>query len=48
MVSYLTKDRHINLYGSQLPAQQCYQVAPEAGSSNDHESPLERASVADQ
>ena len=48
MVSYLTEDGHINLYGSQLPAQQCYQVAREAESSSDHEPPLERASVADQ
>ncbi|XP_034695623.1 uncharacterized protein LOC117921773 [Vitis riparia] len=48
MVSYLTEDGQINLYGSQLPAQQCYEVAGEAGSSSDHESPLKCASVADQ
>ena len=48
MMSYLTEDGQINLYGSQLPARQCYHVAWEAESSSDHKSPLERVSVADQ
>ncbi|KAL6319869.1 hypothetical protein AAG906_036939 [Vitis piasezkii] len=30
MVSFLTEDGHIDLYGSQLAARQCYQIAREA------------------
>ena len=48
MVSYLIEDWQINLYGSQLAARQCCQVALEAGPSSNHELPPERASVADQ
>ncbi|RVW68778.1 hypothetical protein CK203_060953 [Vitis vinifera] len=35
MVSFLTKDGKINLYGSQLVARQCYQIAREAGTSQE-------------
>nr|CAN67629.1 hypothetical protein VITISV_040829 [Vitis vinifera] len=33
MVSFLTKDGQIDLYGSQLAARQCYQIARETGTS---------------
>ena len=33
MVSFLTKDGQIDLYGSQLAARQCYQIAQEVGTS---------------
>ena len=48
IVSYLTEDGQIDLYGSQLAAQQCYQVARDAESSNDNEPPLEIAIATDQ
>lgn len=48
MVNYLTEDGQIDLYGSQLAARECYQVAREAGFSSNHEPPPERTSVADQ
>lgn len=48
MVSYLTEDGKIDLYGSQLAAQQCYPVAREAGSGSDNEHPLELVVTADQ
>ena len=32
MVSYLTEKAQINLFGSQLAARQCHQVAQESGS----------------
>ena len=48
MVSYLTKDRHIDHYGSQLAARQCYEIAREVGPSNDRESPLEQVNTPDQ
>ena len=48
MVSYLTEDRQIDLYGSQLANRKCYQVAREAKSNSDHEPPPKCASVADQ
>lgn len=48
MVSYLTEDGHINLYGSQLVARQCYQVAREAGSNSDNEPPIEPTDAAEQ
>ncbi|RVX18229.1 Transposon Ty3-I Gag-Pol polyprotein [Vitis vinifera] len=35
MVSFLTKDGQINLYGSQLAARQCYQIARETGTSQE-------------
>ena len=40
IVSYLTEKGQINLYGSQLAAHQCYQVAREAGSNSDNEPPI--------
>ena len=46
MVSYLTKEGQINLYGSQLAARHCYQVAWEAGPSSDHKPHPQRASMA--
>lgn len=48
MVSYLTEDGKIDLYGSQLAAQQCYPMAREAISSSDNEHPLELVVKADQ
>lgn len=37
MVSFITQDGQIDLYGSQLAARQCYQIAREAGPSSDYE-----------
>ena len=37
MVSYLTKDGHIDLFGSQLATRQCYQVALESGALSSNE-----------
>ena len=37
MVSFLIEDGQINLYGSQLAARQCYQIAREAGPNKDRE-----------
>nr|CAN83240.1 hypothetical protein VITISV_021676 [Vitis vinifera] len=45
MVSFLTKDGQINLYGSQLAARQCYQIAREAGT-NQEDTPLPESSHA--
>ena len=47
MVSYLIEDGQINLYGSQLAARQCYQVAREFGSTSDNELPTEPAGVSE-
>ena len=41
MVSYLIEDGQINLYGSQLAAHQCYQVACESEFASDNEPPTE-------
>ena len=35
MVSFLTEDGQIDLYGRQLAARQCYQIAREVGSGKD-------------
>ena len=35
MVSFLTKDGQVNLYGSQLAVRQCYQIARELGTSQE-------------
>ena len=35
MVSFLTEDGQIDLYGSQLVARQCYQIVREAGTSQE-------------
>ena len=48
MVSYLTEDGHVDLYGSQLAARQCYQIAREAGPNKDREPLLEPANAPDQ
>ncbi|RVW70032.1 hypothetical protein CK203_059021 [Vitis vinifera] len=45
MVSFLTKDGQIDLYGSQLAARQCYQIAREAGTSQEDAS-LPQSSLA--
>ncbi|XP_034677766.1 uncharacterized protein LOC117908251 [Vitis riparia] len=47
-VSFITQDGQINLYGSQLAAQQCYQIAHEAGPSADREHSPKEASASDQ
>ncbi|RVW97206.1 hypothetical protein CK203_029947 [Vitis vinifera] len=43
MVSFLTNDGQTDLYGSQLAARQCYQIAREAGTSQEDASPLNPA-----
>ncbi|RVX00457.1 hypothetical protein CK203_024527 [Vitis vinifera] len=43
MVSFLTNDGQIDLYGSQLAARQCYQIAREAGANQEDASPLNPA-----
>ena len=48
MVSFLTEDGHIDLYGSQLAARQCYQIAREVVSCNDREPFPEPANAPDQ
>ena len=48
MVSFLTKDEQIDLYGSQLAARQCYQVAREARPNKDSEPLPEPANELDQ
>nr|CAN79539.1 hypothetical protein VITISV_011362 [Vitis vinifera] len=41
MVSFLTNEGQIDLYGSQLAARQCYQIAREAGTNQEDASPPE-------
>nr|CAN63675.1 hypothetical protein VITISV_021680 [Vitis vinifera] len=41
MVSFLTNDGQIDLYGSQLAARQCYQITREAGANQEDASPPE-------
>nr|CAN79252.1 hypothetical protein VITISV_038224 [Vitis vinifera] len=41
MVSFLTNNGQIDLYGSQLAARQCYQIAREAGANQEDASPPE-------
>nr|CAN72090.1 hypothetical protein VITISV_019913 [Vitis vinifera] len=48
MVSFLTNDGQIDLYGSQLAARQCYQIAREAGTSQEEASLPESSHVPDQ
>ena len=48
MVSFLTKDGQIDLYGSQLATRQCYQIAREAGTSQEDEPLPESSNARDQ
>nr|CAN69696.1 hypothetical protein VITISV_012964 [Vitis vinifera] len=48
MVSFLTKDGQVNLYGSQLAARQCYQIARETGTSQEDASLSESSNPHDQ
>ena len=48
MVSFLTKDGQIDLYGSQLAARQCYQIAREAETSQEDASLPESGHTCDQ
>nr|CAN62496.1 hypothetical protein VITISV_027484 [Vitis vinifera] len=48
MVSFLTNDGQIDLYGSQLAARQCYQIAREAGTSQEDASLPESSHACDQ
>ncbi|RVX15363.1 hypothetical protein CK203_009056 [Vitis vinifera] len=48
MVSFLTKDGQIDLYDSQLAARQCYQIAREAGTSQEDASLPESSHARDQ
>ncbi|WJZ99756.1 hypothetical protein VitviT2T_018173 [Vitis vinifera] len=48
MVSFLTKDGQIDLYGSQLVARQCYQIARETGTSQEDASLPKSSNAHDQ
>ena len=48
MVSFLTKDGQINLYGSQLAARQCYQIAREVGTNQEDKPRPESTHALDQ
>ncbi|RVX20295.1 hypothetical protein CK203_004806 [Vitis vinifera] len=48
MVSFLTNDGQIDLYGSQLAARQCYQIAREVGTSQEDKPLLESTHTLDQ
>ncbi|RVW64181.1 hypothetical protein CK203_046310 [Vitis vinifera] len=48
MVSFITQDGQIDLYESQLAAQQCYQIAREAGPNADREHSPKEANASDQ
>ena len=48
MVSFITQEGQINLYGSQLAARQCYQIAREAGPNVDRKHSSKEASASDQ
>ncbi|RVX12535.1 hypothetical protein CK203_011637 [Vitis vinifera] len=48
MVSFLTEDGQIDLYGSQLAARQCYQIAREVGTSQEDKPLLESTHALDQ
>ena len=48
MVSFLTNDGQIDLYGSQLAARQCYQIAREAGVNQEDVFPPEPSHTHDQ
>ena len=47
-VSFITQDGQIDLYGSQLAARQCYQIASEAGPSANHKHSPKAANAYDQ
>ena len=47
MVSFITQDGQINIYGSQLGARQYYQIAREAGPSADREHSPKEANSSD-
>ena len=48
MVSFLTNDGQIDLYGSQLAARQCYQIAREVGANQEDAYPPEPSIAHDQ
>nr|CAN81923.1 hypothetical protein VITISV_016003 [Vitis vinifera] len=48
MVSFLTNEGQIDLYGSQLAARQCYQIAREAGANQENASPPKPSHTHDQ
>ena len=48
MVSFLTEDGQIDLYGSQLAARQCYQIAQEVRTSQEDKPLLESTHALDQ
>nr|CAN79633.1 hypothetical protein VITISV_038059 [Vitis vinifera] len=48
MVSFLTNEGQIDLYGSQLAARQCYQIAREVGTSQEDASPPDPSHTRDQ
>ena len=48
MVSFITQDGQIDLYGSQLATRQCYQITREVGPSTDREHFPKKANSADQ
>lgn len=48
VVSYLTEEGQINLYGSQLARRRCSQVAQEIGSNSDNEPLMEPVGAVEQ
>ena len=48
MVSFITQDGQVDLYGSQLAARQCYQIARVAGPNIYHEHSPKEVSLSDQ
>ena len=48
ILNYLTENEHVNLFGSQLAALQCYQVAQESGSTSVAEPHTEPTSTKEQ
>ncbi|RVW32524.1 hypothetical protein CK203_008216 [Vitis vinifera] len=48
MVSFLTNEGQTDLYGSQLAARQCYQIAREAVANQEDASPPEPSIARDQ
>ena len=48
MVSFITQDGQIDLYGSQLVARQCYQIAREVGPSTDRKHSPKEANASSQ
>ena len=48
MVSFITQDEQVDLYGSQITARQCYQIAHDAGPSAERECSFKETSPSGQ